>query len=90
MTHTKRAGGSVKTGDEETMATERRLLTPREAQLLALLAQGHSYAAAAEALGVSRHTIGSHIRNIYRKLEVHSGRAAIWRAMELRLIGGQG
>jgi DNA-binding NarL/FixJ family response regulator len=79
----------VKTGDEDTMATERRLLTPREAQLLRLLAQGHTYAGVGEQLGVSPHTVGSHIRNIYRKLEVHSGRAAIWRAMELRLLGEQ-
>jgi DNA-binding CsgD family transcriptional regulator len=61
-------------------------LTPREAQLLRLLAEGHSYAGASERLGVSPHTVASHIKNIYRKLGVHSGRAAVWRAGALRLF----
>jgi DNA-binding NarL/FixJ family response regulator len=40
-----------------------------------------------ERLGVSANTVASHVKNIYRKLEVHSGRAAVWRALELRLLG---
>jgi DNA-binding CsgD family transcriptional regulator len=62
-------------------------LTPREAQLLRLLAYGYTYSQASDQLGVSPHTVASHIKNIYRKLEVHSGRAAIWRATQLRLLG---
>jgi DNA-binding CsgD family transcriptional regulator len=30
--------------------------------------------------------VGSHIKNAYRKLEVHSAAAAVMRAIELRLI----
>ena len=61
-------------------------LTRRETQLLRLLAQGRTYARAGQELGVSPHTVASHVKNIYRKLEVHSGRAAIWRATALRLL----
>jgi DNA-binding CsgD family transcriptional regulator len=41
---------------------------------------------AADALGISAHTVGSHIKNAYRKLEVHSGAAAVMRAVELRIF----
>jgi ATP/maltotriose-dependent transcriptional regulator MalT len=30
--------------------------------------------------------VQTHIKNIYAKLEVHSARAAIWRAIELKLL----
>jgi ATP/maltotriose-dependent transcriptional regulator MalT len=36
---------------------------------------------------VSLHTVGSHIKNAYRKLGVRSGAAAVMRAVELRLFG---
>jgi len=53
----------------------------------AALAAGHTYTQVGERLGVSANTVASHVKNIYRKLEVHSGRAAVWRALELRLLG---
>lgn len=61
-------------------------LTRREAQLLRLLAEGQTYAGASEQLGVSPHTVASHVKNIYRKLGVRSGRAAVWRAIGLGLF----
>jgi len=36
------------------------------------------------------HTVESHVKNVYRKLNVHSARAAVWRAVELRLFGEPG
>lgn len=63
-------------------------LTSREANVLQLLARGRTYEQVGDELGVSLHTVASHVKNIYRKLEVHSGRAAVWRALELRLLGG--
>jgi DNA-binding CsgD family transcriptional regulator len=51
-------------------------VTPHETRLLQLLAAGHSYRTAAEQLRVSVSTISFHMRNIYRKLEVHSKSAA--------------
>jgi DNA-binding CsgD family transcriptional regulator len=39
-------------------------------------------------LGISAHTVTSHIKNAYRKLDVHSAAAAVMRAVQLRLLGG--
>jgi DNA-binding CsgD family transcriptional regulator len=63
-------------------------LTPREAQVLELLAAGCRHVEVAERLGVSPHTVSSHAKNIYRKLGVRSAVAAVSLAIELRLIGG--
>ena len=54
-----------------------------------LLSRGYTCSEVGDRLGVSVHTVESHVKNIYRKLEVHSARAAVWRAMELRLFGEQ-
>ena len=62
-------------------------LTSREAEVLQLLARGCTYSQVGDRLGVSLHTVESHVKNVYRKLEVHSARAAVWRAGELRLFG---
>jgi DNA-binding CsgD family transcriptional regulator len=62
-------------------------LTPRESDVLRLIARGCTYAQAAARLGVSPHTITTHIKNSYRKLGVRSGAAAVMRAVELRLFG---
>ena len=62
-------------------------LTSREADVLRLLARGCTYSQVGDRLGVSLHTVESHVKNVYRKLEVHSARAAVWRAMELRMFG---
>ncbi|MFC1981216.1 response regulator [Chloroflexota bacterium] len=54
------------------------LLTDREAEVLKLLARGHSNAQMANELSLSRRTVQSHLRNIFNKLEVDSRtRAAI-------------
>ena len=61
-------------------------LSPRETEVLALLCQGRSYGDAARALFISEETIHFHIKNIYRKLEVHSKSAAVARAIRDRLV----
>ena len=61
-------------------------LTGREAEVLRLIARGCTYAEVAEQLGMSAHTVGSHIKNAYRKLDVHSAPAAVMRAVQLRLL----
>jgi DNA-binding CsgD family transcriptional regulator len=62
-------------------------LTAREAQVLRLLAFGCTYSQAAERLGVSMHTVTSHVKNLYRKLGVHSAAAAVMRAVQMQLLG---
>lgn len=53
------------------------LLTRREQELLDLLAQGFRYKEIANKLFLSIDTIRTHIRNIYRKLEVQSRAEAL-------------
>ncbi len=61
-------------------------LTPRELQLLSLLAEGHAYAEAAEMLGISENTVRNYIRSIYEKLHVHSKSEAVSKALRQGLI----
>lgn len=65
-------------------------LTARETEVLQMLARGSTYIQVGDRLGMSVHTVESHVKNLYRKLNVHSARAAVWRATELRLLGGAG
>jgi DNA-binding NarL/FixJ family response regulator len=46
------------------------LLTPRELEILRLVAEGHSNAALAKMLWVTEQTVKFHLSNIYRKLDV--------------------
>ena len=63
------------------------MLTPREVDVLRLVATGCTYSQAAEQLGISPHTVVTHIKNAYRKLDVHSAAAAVMRAVQLGLFG---
>ncbi len=47
-------------------------LTPREQEVLALLAKGFLYKEISDRLGISFHTFRNHQRAIYEKLHVHS------------------
>jgi len=47
-------------------------LTPREHEVLALLAKGFLYKEISDRLGISPHTFRNHQRAIYEKLHVHS------------------
>lgn len=47
-------------------------LTPRELEILKLLAQGRSHKEVAYALDISIKTVGAHSANIMRKLEIHA------------------
>lgn len=62
------------------------LLTPRETDILWGIAKGFTYNDIADRLGLSRQTVPSYIKNIYRKLEVNSRSEAIFEAIERKLI----
>ena len=61
-------------------------LTPRESDVIRLIARGRTYSQVSDDLGVSLHTVCSHVKNAYRKLGVRSGAAAVMRAVQLRLL----
>lgn len=60
-------------------------LSPRENEILQLLAQGFLYKEIAEQLGIKLPTVDSHIRRIYEKLHVRSRSQAIARYARLPL-----
>jgi DNA-binding NarL/FixJ family response regulator len=66
--------------------TEDHKLSPREVDLLKLLAEGHSYKTAAKALSISIDTVRFHIRNIYDKLHVHSKSEAVILALRQGIV----
>ena len=51
-----------------------------------LLGSGCSYEQAAMRLGISPHTVVTHIKNAYRKLDVHTAASAVMRAVQLGLL----
>ena len=62
-------------------------LSRRELELLQLIAKGSSYANCAEEMRISLSTVQTHIRNMYRKLEVNNQRQAIVKAQSSGLLG---
>ena len=54
-------------------------LTPRETEILERIGHGLLSKEIADELGISERTIGSHLRNLYEKLQVHSRAAAVAR-----------
>ena len=53
-------------------STQEYNLTPKEKQVLALLAEGNTYKMTAHKLGITFNTVNSYIKTIYEKLQVHS------------------
>lgn len=65
---------SGRTLDQTTLPTE------RERDVLQMVSKGLSYAETAKALDLSVHTVGDHLKSIYRKLAVNSKSEAIFEA----------
>jgi RNA polymerase sigma factor (sigma-70 family) len=62
---------------KETTKSELDCLTPREKEVLQLLAKGLVYKEVASQLEISIDTVRSHLRNIYEKLQVNSRTEAV-------------
>ncbi len=58
------------------------ILTPREREVLSMFAKGLSYQNAAAALDLSVHTVGDHVKRIYRKMQVRSRSEAVFEALQ--------
>ena len=61
-------------------------LSPRECEILALLASGQSNKELARTLGISPNTVKTHVARVYEKLEVDRRVQAIEKARWLALI----
>lgn len=62
------------------------VLSPREMELLTHIAGGLTYAEAASAMNLSLSTVQTHIRHLYRKLDVHSQVQAVAKARAHGLV----
>jgi RNA polymerase sigma factor (sigma-70 family) len=58
-------------------------LTPRQQEILQLLAKGFYYKEIGAALGISHSTVRAHLHSVYRKLEVRSRSRAVIKFHEL-------
>ncbi len=70
--------------DRDSAAPEE--LTPRELEVLQLLAEGLANKQVARRLGLSEHTVKFHVNAILSKLDAHSRTEAVTRAARLGLI----
>ena len=60
--------------------------TPRELDVLHLLAKGHDTATLASSLNIAPHTVEWHVRHVIEKLQVHSKLQAVIAAARMGLI----
>ncbi len=61
-------------------------LTERELEVLKFLVDGKSYKLIAEKCFVSIDTVSSHVKNIYKKLQVHSKSEAVVKAIKGKIV----
>jgi DNA-binding NarL/FixJ family response regulator len=72
--------------ENEAPAEDAPRLTEREHEILSLIAKGFSFPEIAGLLSISAHTVTTHVRHIYEKLEVSSRSSAVYEAVQLGLI----
>lgn len=63
-----------------------KILSEREQDVLKLVAQGYVNKEISRKLNISGHTVGTHIKNLYRKLSVHTRVQAVRTAQERGLV----
>ena len=61
-------------------------LSKRELEILGLMVQGFSYKMIADACFISIDTVMGHVRNIYTKLHVNCGKAAVAKALKDKIV----
>lgn len=72
------------------VVSRRSILTPREQEVLALIARGFSYSEVARLQSLTVHTVRTHIKNMYAKLSVHSKTEAVFEATRMGLLPPSG
>lgn len=76
----------LKSFKKETVKTKESVLTDREIDILNLIAKGCSNSQISEMLFISLNTVKTHIKNIFKKLEVEDRTKAVMQALKLDLI----
>lgn len=71
---------------EDTTPESGHSLTPREVEIIQLIAEGKSTMQIADQLFLSHHTINSHRKNILRKLKIKSPAELIVKALDLGIV----
>jgi two-component system response regulator DegU len=71
---------------QTTKAAEQEILTPREREVLSLIAKGTTNRLIAKELFISEKTVKNHITNIFRKLDVKDRTEAVVEAMKRKII----
>jgi len=77
-------------GTDPDALPKRSLLSPREQDVLALIARGFTYAEIARLQSVTVHTVQTHIKNLYAKLSVNSRSEAVFEASRMGLLPRHG
>jgi DNA-binding NarL/FixJ family response regulator len=79
-------GVSVQAAAAAAVANEVPPVSPREHEILDLIARGLSITEIGKKLEVSPHTVTTHVKNIYKKLSVHSRTEAVYEARQLGIL----
>jgi DNA-binding NarL/FixJ family response regulator len=74
--------------EDETLAKESDALTPRQAQILTLVAQGFTYKEVGARLGLSEHTVKYHMGDILRRLHLRNRSEVVAYAVRSGLVKG--
>ena len=61
-----------RTSKQVAVAKDAYALSTREAEVMSLLARGHTVSSIAESLFISANTVRTHSKHIYAKMDVHS------------------
>jgi DNA-binding NarL/FixJ family response regulator len=61
-------------------------LSAQELSVLAYCSKGYSFEETARLMDLSRHTVETYVKRIYRKLQVHSRAEAVYEARQLGLV----
>jgi DNA-binding NarL/FixJ family response regulator len=81
-----RGAAAARVPEEEPSSPGDQHFTPREREVLSLLADGHNRSTIARMLVISPRTVGSHIEHLLTKLGVHSQAQAVAKAYRQGLL----
>jgi len=76
----------VHDGKQEKLGSRKTSLTPREREVMKLLAEGHTVRKIAKMLSVSMKTVEAHKFNLMRKLDIHNKAELVHLAIRKKIL----